>query len=202
MEAVQFVLPTIGTIALGAALLVPLRDGRRGRRATLGGAPTPLRARFVTKAESSYPAEGAGSDVIDVIDATDACDRTNGVGDGASRETHVRADVGADVGPPPIRAESETFESVPPTRGTTAHPRALDDDACSAHATTSCEDGLEGLSRLMTPYRTCSSRGRHSGVWPAGMGAGLRWRVASLWARERGRLGVGLELEFELESDV
>lgn len=37
MQPEQLVLPTLATIALGAALLVPLRDDRRGKRATLGG---------------------------------------------------------------------------------------------------------------------------------------------------------------------
>lgn len=45
MEPAQFVLPTIATLALGTAMLVPLRDDRRGKRATLGGA-TPLRPDF------------------------------------------------------------------------------------------------------------------------------------------------------------
>lgn len=35
MQSIQFVLPAVATVALGTALLVPLRDGRRGRRATL-----------------------------------------------------------------------------------------------------------------------------------------------------------------------
>lgn len=45
MEPAQLVLPTIATIAFGAALLVPLRDDRRGRRATLRG-KEPLRPDF------------------------------------------------------------------------------------------------------------------------------------------------------------
>lgn len=45
MEPGQYVLPTLATIALGTALLVPLRDDRLGRRATLGGAD-PLRPDF------------------------------------------------------------------------------------------------------------------------------------------------------------
>ena len=39
-----------------------------------------------------------------------------------------------------------------------------------SQATTSCEDGLLGLSRLMHPYRMYSFSGRFSGEWPAGMG--------------------------------
>ena len=38
------------------------------------------------------------------------------------------------------------------------------------HATTSCDDGFAGLSRLMTPYLRYSSSGRLSGVCPEGMG--------------------------------
>lgn len=45
MQLEQLVLPTLATIALGAALLVPLRDGRKGKRATLAGF-APLRADF------------------------------------------------------------------------------------------------------------------------------------------------------------
>ncbi len=45
MEAAQLVLPTIATLALGTALLVPLRDDRRGKRATLHGV-VPLRPDF------------------------------------------------------------------------------------------------------------------------------------------------------------
>lgn len=45
MEAAQLVLPTIATLALGTALLMPLRDDRRGKRATLGGV-LPLRPDF------------------------------------------------------------------------------------------------------------------------------------------------------------
>lgn len=45
MQVAVFVLPTIATLALGTALLVPLRDDRRGRRATLGGVG-PLRPTF------------------------------------------------------------------------------------------------------------------------------------------------------------
>eukprot|EP00879_Flechtneria_rotunda_P027308 GHRR01029252.1.p1 GENE.GHRR01029252.1~~GHRR01029252.1.p1 ORF type:complete len:109 (-),score=8.92 GHRR01029252.1:742-1068(-) len=39
-----------------------------------------------------------------------------------------------------------------------------------AHATTSCEDGLAGLSRFMQPYEMYSLRGRRKGVKPAGIG--------------------------------
>jgi|GEM_PF-4840955 len=45
MQLEQLVLPTLATIALGAALLVPLRDDRRGKRATLGGVQ-PMRTEF------------------------------------------------------------------------------------------------------------------------------------------------------------
>ena len=45
MQPEQLVLPTLATIALGAALLVPLRDDRRGKRATLGGVQ-PMRTEF------------------------------------------------------------------------------------------------------------------------------------------------------------
>lgn len=37
-------------------------------------------------------------------------------------------------------------------------------------ATTSCDDGLAGLSKLMHPYLTYSSSGRLSGEQPLGMG--------------------------------
>ncbi len=45
MQLEQLVLPTLATVALGTALLVPLRDGRRGKRATLTGL-APLRPDF------------------------------------------------------------------------------------------------------------------------------------------------------------
>lgn len=45
MQLEQLVLPTLATIALGAALLVPLRDDRRGKRATFGGVK-PMRTEF------------------------------------------------------------------------------------------------------------------------------------------------------------
>ncbi len=45
MPIEQLVLPTLATVALGTALLVPLRDERRGKRATLAGA-APLRTEF------------------------------------------------------------------------------------------------------------------------------------------------------------
>ena len=38
------------------------------------------------------------------------------------------------------------------------------------HATTSWEEGLAGLSRLMTPYLRNSAMGRFSGVCPFGIG--------------------------------
>lgn len=38
------------------------------------------------------------------------------------------------------------------------------------HATTSCDEGLAGLSRLMAPYARYSFNGRRNGVCPAGMG--------------------------------
>jgi hypothetical protein len=37
VEALTLVVPAIASIALGGALLVPIRDGRHGRKATLGG---------------------------------------------------------------------------------------------------------------------------------------------------------------------
>lgn len=55
MEASQLVLPAFATIALGSALLVPLRDDRRGRRATASGG-APLRADFRAL---SNPPDGA-----------------------------------------------------------------------------------------------------------------------------------------------
>ena len=47
MQLEQLVLPTLATIALGAALLVPLRDDRRGKRATFGGVQ-PMQTEFRT----------------------------------------------------------------------------------------------------------------------------------------------------------
>jgi len=38
------------------------------------------------------------------------------------------------------------------------------------HATTSCEDGLDGLSKFIIPYLRYSSKGRFKGVLPAGIG--------------------------------
>jgi hypothetical protein len=45
MEALALFVPAVATIALGGALLVPIRDGRAGRKATLDGR-SPLRADF------------------------------------------------------------------------------------------------------------------------------------------------------------
>ncbi len=46
MQAVQLLLPAVATAALGTALLVPLRDDRRGRRATIGPGNGPFRPDF------------------------------------------------------------------------------------------------------------------------------------------------------------
>jgi hypothetical protein len=46
-------LPAVATVALGTALLVPLRDDRQGRRATLARGKTPLRPDFDTHADQS-----------------------------------------------------------------------------------------------------------------------------------------------------
>jgi hypothetical protein len=45
MEALQLLVPAVATVALGGALLVPIRDGRAGRKATLDGR-SPLLADF------------------------------------------------------------------------------------------------------------------------------------------------------------
>lgn len=37
-------------------------------------------------------------------------------------------------------------------------------------ATTSCDEGFDGLSRLITPYFKYSFKGRDWGDWPAGIG--------------------------------
>lgn len=37
-------------------------------------------------------------------------------------------------------------------------------------ATTSCDEGLDGLSKLITPYFKCSSKGLLRGVCPCGIG--------------------------------
>lgn len=42
-------------------------------------------------------------------------------------------------------------------------------------ATTSCEDGLEGLSRLMTPEEIYDFKSRFSGLQPTGIG--VKWDV-------------------------
>ncbi|MGH7728523.1 MAG: HEAT repeat domain-containing protein [Vulcanimicrobiaceae bacterium] len=57
MEPAAFVLPVVATAALGTALLVPLRDDRDGRRATLAAGTAPLRAVFgATSAAGAPPA--------------------------------------------------------------------------------------------------------------------------------------------------
>lgn len=38
------------------------------------------------------------------------------------------------------------------------------------HDTTSCDDGLDGLSKLMTPYAKCSDKLRANGELPVGNG--------------------------------
>lgn len=50
LQALQLVLPTIAIVALGTALLVPLRDDRRGKRATIGSAGSPLQLSFAAVA--------------------------------------------------------------------------------------------------------------------------------------------------------
>ncbi len=45
-------------------------------------------------------------------------------------------------------------------------------------ATTSCDDGLAGLSRLMTPLLTYSSIGRFRGEQPATIG--VKWPLRTL----------------------
>jgi len=55
MQLEEMLLPTIATIALGTALLMPLRDARPGRRATVSGLIGPLLSRFVAL-EDSAPA--------------------------------------------------------------------------------------------------------------------------------------------------
>ena len=51
----QLVLPAIATAALGTALLVPLRDDRRGARSRFSGIRGPLRADFGTVASDAEP---------------------------------------------------------------------------------------------------------------------------------------------------
>jgi len=46
MQGVQLILPAVATGALGTALLMPLRDERRGRRATLTAGARPLSVAF------------------------------------------------------------------------------------------------------------------------------------------------------------
>ena len=76
MEPGQFVLPTLATIALGAALLVPLRDDRRGRRATLGG-HQPLRPDFADVASVGCVEPEANSYATEpIVDGAD-CDPTS-----------------------------------------------------------------------------------------------------------------------------
>ncbi|MBC5800196.1 MAG: hypothetical protein GIX03_07930 [Candidatus Eremiobacteraeota bacterium] len=55
MEPSQLVLPAFATVALGTALLVPLRDDRRGRRATASGG-APLRPDFRALSPVPVPA--------------------------------------------------------------------------------------------------------------------------------------------------
>ncbi len=55
MQAVQLILPAIATAALGTALLVPLRDDRPGRRATIGRGSEPLRPQFPGESLSAPP---------------------------------------------------------------------------------------------------------------------------------------------------
>jgi hypothetical protein len=46
MQAIQLLLPAVASLTLGVALLVPLRDERRGRRATLAGRATTMSPDF------------------------------------------------------------------------------------------------------------------------------------------------------------
>lgn len=57
MQLEQLVLPALATAALGTALLVPMRDNRRGKRATLSGR-TPLRANFLAVTIVEHPRIG------------------------------------------------------------------------------------------------------------------------------------------------
>jgi hypothetical protein len=53
MQPEQIILPAIATVALGTALLVPLRDDRPGKRATLTGNKAPLRPDFRAVAQDA-----------------------------------------------------------------------------------------------------------------------------------------------------
>jgi len=79
LEASQLVLPALATVALGTALLVPLRDDRRGRRATASGF-LPLRADFralTPVQDGGSPEQSVGNDDLHrtiVVVGTDAAD--------------------------------------------------------------------------------------------------------------------------------
>jgi hypothetical protein len=59
MQTETFLLPAVATVALGAALLVPLRDDRRFKRATPRHARHPMRTTFSAAGAASNPAAPA-----------------------------------------------------------------------------------------------------------------------------------------------
>jgi hypothetical protein len=82
MQLAELILPTIATLALGTALLVPLRDDRPGKRATFCGKALTAYADF--RSGDEVIARGPGSDSALLID-DDACDA-------ASREAQREPD--------------------------------------------------------------------------------------------------------------
>ncbi len=79
MHVLQTVLPILAATSLAAALLMPLRDDRRGKRATIGGR-VPLLA--------SFPSAGPG-DAFETVDAVEQAVNT-GVGDDAPATPRLR----------------------------------------------------------------------------------------------------------------
>ncbi len=62
IEPMQVALPALATVALGAAIFVPIRDDRSGRRASLRADAQPLRASFNATATQNALPPDAGDD--------------------------------------------------------------------------------------------------------------------------------------------
>jgi len=84
MEPAQFILPTMATLALGTALLVPLRDDRRGKRATVDGA-RPLRPDFrVIAGENGLPPHAELAQIADAPELPEEAPREHATVNAAS----------------------------------------------------------------------------------------------------------------------
>jgi hypothetical protein len=114
MEALAFLVPAVATAALGGALLVPIRDGRAGRKATLDGR-SPLLADFrnvrtTDEAPATDDASRAISDVaseLAVQTSAGAIPTVVALPDAAAATQPL-----ADAVPSPATSTSPTFDAI------------------------------------------------------------------------------------------